>query len=54
MKLLSADWEVLVPYKITLLSNNVNDRISKAEVLVPYKITLLSNYMAYLDGEYGF
>ena len=35
--------KVLVPYKITLLSNNVWRRYIMDFVLVPYKITLLSN-----------
>ena len=34
---------VLVPYKITLLSNPSVFAASKKPVLVPYKITLLSN-----------
>ena len=34
---------VLVPYKITLLSNNQAIGNKEIEVLVPYKITLLSN-----------
>ena len=34
---------VLVPYKITLLSNIPLVGISDSLVLVPYKITLLSN-----------
>ena len=36
---------VLVPYKITLLSNDVPVSVSVPVVLVPYKITLLSNEM---------
>ena len=35
--------KVLVPYKITLLSNTMDDEYTLEEVLVPYKITLLSN-----------
>ena len=35
--------QVLVPYKITLLSNNPNAVYDIRFVLVPYKITLLSN-----------
>ena len=35
--------EVLVPYKITLLSNNELIGTERQGVLVPYKITLLSN-----------
>ena len=34
---------VLLPYKITLLSNNVRRDIEEISVLLPYKITLLSN-----------
>ncbi len=34
---------VLVPYKITLLSNTASIKVSTVKVLVPYKITLLSN-----------
>ena len=34
---------VLVPYKITLLSNSEDRSNLDREVLVPYKITLLSN-----------
>ena len=34
---------VLVPYKITLLSNGRMTKSSSNHVLVPYKITLLSN-----------
>ncbi len=34
---------VLVPYKITLLSNLISGQSKKQSVLVPYKITLLSN-----------
>ena len=37
---------VLVPYKITLLSNRTALQNSAGIVLVPYKITLLSNYTA--------
>ena len=39
----SNDRKVLVPYKITLLSNQVVKEVRTDEVLVPYKITLLSN-----------
>ena len=35
---------VLVPYKITLLSNIPPDSWEIRKVLVPYKITLLSNF----------
>ena len=35
--------DVLVPYKITLLSNDNGSSKVDAIVLVPYKITLLSN-----------
>ena len=35
--------DVLVPYKITLLSNRNGNRELAVIVLVPYKITLLSN-----------
>ena len=34
---------VLLPYKITLLSNDVYPANYKISVLLPYKITLLSN-----------
>ena len=34
---------VLVPYKITLLSNSWQPGARTRRVLVPYKITLLSN-----------
>ena len=34
---------VLVPYKITLLSNRCACSYTSRYVLVPYKITLLSN-----------
>ena len=34
---------VLVPYKITLLSNKIFWLTVRTLVLVPYKITLLSN-----------
>ena len=34
---------VLLPYKITLLSNQVDVRAISGSVLLPYKITLLSN-----------
>ena len=34
---------VLVPYKITLLSNPNGELSGLTHVLVPYKITLLSN-----------
>ena len=36
---------VLVPYKITLLSNSMMISVQAVIVLVPYKITLLSNYI---------
>ena len=35
--------KVLVPYKITLLSNQSSPILASRLVLVPYKITLLSN-----------
>ena len=41
---------VLVPYKITLLSNGNGLQRAGAVVLVPYKITLLSNILAALAG----
>ena len=46
---------VLVPYKITLLSNEDAAAEMAASVLVPYKITLLSNHKwwKYYD-QYGF
>ena len=34
---------VLLPYKITLLSNYVQNLTEEDLVLLPYKITLLSN-----------
>ena len=34
---------VLLPYKITLLSNGTEVKGIKKAVLLPYKITLLSN-----------
>ena len=34
---------VLLPYKITLLSNTAFCRLFSISVLLPYKITLLSN-----------
>ena len=34
---------VLVPYKLTLLSNCKGTTSAAADVLVPYKLTLLSN-----------
>ena len=42
---------VLVPYKITLLSNDNDWNRYQHNVLVPYKITLLSNAPAGLDGN---
>ena len=39
---------VLVPYKITLLSNHQARFYIVEVVLVPYKITLLSNDVVYL------
>ena len=36
---------VLVPYKITLLSNHGETLREAVDVLVPYKITLLSNQL---------
>ena len=39
---------VLVPYKITLLSNFPEYNIALQKVLVPYKITLLSNYICHV------
>ena len=39
---------VLVPYKITLLSNKGALTLRSADVLVPYKITLLSNGVVFL------
>ncbi len=43
MPFLNVPNPVLVPYKITLLSNTINDLRQAFAVLVPYKITLLSN-----------
>ena len=37
---------VLLPYKITLLSNGIADECVEQTVLLPYKITLLSNTSA--------
>ena len=34
---------VLLPYEITLLSNNLGKNFSANSVLLPYEITLLSN-----------
>ena len=42
---------VLVPYKITLLSNSGFGLIEGTRVLVPYKITLLSNAVECEDEE---
>ena len=36
---------VLIPYEITLLSNNTKHFICLSVVLIPYEITLLSNKM---------
>ena len=44
---------VLVPYKITLLSNDKAVGDEEIEVLVPYKITLLSNLKFELKCCYG-
>ena len=44
---------VLVPYKITLLSNAGRAGASLFKVLVPYKITLLSNLKFELKCCYG-
>ena len=44
---------VLVPYKITLLSNEHGYIIGVLCVLVPYKITLLSNLKFELKCCYG-
>ena len=42
---------VLLPYKITLLSNRLANAEFAALVLLPYKITLLSNmYGRFSDG----
>ena len=46
--------EVLVPYKITLLSNSVFVVVAVGLVLVPYKITLLSNGDGYGSGDGSF
>ena len=35
--------KVLLPYEITLLSNNLDYAIYEEYVLLPYEITLLSN-----------
>ena len=34
---------VLLPYEITLLSNDIVHSVSLSDVLLPYEITLLSN-----------
>ena len=44
---------VLVPYKITLLSNRLALISRKRSVLVPYKITLLSNLKFEFKCCYG-
>ena len=44
---------VLVPYKITLLSNRAINLPASVMVLVPYKITLLSNLKFELKCCYG-
>ena len=44
---------VLVPYKITLLSNLGSTGSARLRVLVPYKITLLSNLKFELKCCYG-
>ena len=44
---------VLVPYKITLLSNYSREKYLERVVLVPYKITLLSNLKFELKCCYG-
>ena len=44
---------VLVPYKITLLSNGSGDGDGSGYVLVPYKITLLSNLKFEFKYCYG-
>ena len=49
MRLLS----VLVPYKITLLSNSFGMVCLLLNVLVPYKITLLSNLKFEFKCCYG-
>ena len=47
--------KVLVPYKITLLSNELGYEAYDKTVLVPYKITLLSNSaIRYWYREYRF
>ena len=43
MRTLAVKAIVLVPYKFTLLSNDVSQQSVKGSVLVPYKFTLLSN-----------
>ena len=45
---------VLVPYKITLLSNAVPGTGDDPTVLVPYKITLLSNGKSNQKGDHEF
>ena len=42
---------VLVPYKITLLSNSKQHHKNRGLVLVPYKITLLSNPEGRIDEK---
>ena len=43
---------VLVPYKITLLSNKTTAKATIVAVLVPYKITLLSNVHHCRNAEF--
>ena len=45
--------DVLVPYKITLLSNPQHTLRHGLRVLVPYKITLLSNLKFEFKCCYG-
>ena len=46
------DAQVLVPYKLTLLSNVSSYPYSLGIVLVPYKLTLLSNpNSTYIQGD---
>ena len=47
----SKDDPVLLPYEITLLSNNITVILAKIDVLLPYEITLLSNSIL---GYFGF
>ena len=53
-KLFYQDFIVLLPYEITLLSNDIIAKIDKRWVLLPYEITLLSNDNRGSSGIYLF